>query len=97
MTHTVSLNPARAGLAVSPGHYAPDEFAPLLECSYGSYIYTQNPSNVGMPLNSPACHNPVERPEDRFHCELCGGNYCSVHAALTAHDCERVMDEKGEE
>ncbi len=91
MTLTAPIRPAPPGLGVVPGHYAPDEFVPLLECSYGSYLHTANPAGMEMPLTRPVCHNPVERPEDRFHCDQCGGDYCSVHTARAAHDCERLV------
>lgn len=92
MTPTAPNRPVRAMLAVKPSDHAPDEFVPLLECSYGSYVYQPNPQTVELPLNCPACHNPVERPEDRHHCSDCGGDYCSVHADPTAHDCARLTD-----
>jgi hypothetical protein len=90
MTPTAPIRPARPTLSVCPGHFAPDEFVRLLECCYGSYVNHPNPTGVGMPLSRPVCHNPIERPEDRHHCEFCGGNYCSVHAERAAHECESL-------
>ena len=76
--------------------FGPEETVPGLECSYGSlaYSYADTPldiQNVQMQARRRGCHNPVETPDERHHCDLCGGDYCTVHAEPTAHDCEAVI------
>lgn len=82
-THTTHLNPK----------FGPEETVPGLECSYGSfaYSYASPPYESAQQSRRTGCHNPVERPEERHHCDCCGGDYCDVHADPAAHDCENVI------
>lgn len=76
--------------------WGPNEIILGLECSYGTlaYFYADQPwdvQNVRQQSRLPGCHNPIETPEERHHCETCGGDYCIVHAEATAHDCVFVI------
>lgn len=74
----------------------PDETVPGLECCYGTYAY----SYADLPPDVPrlcqqarrhGCHNPIETPDERHHCDACGGDYCVVHADPEDHDCASVI------
>jgi hypothetical protein len=74
--------------------FGAEETIPGLACSYGAFAY----SYARMPDSSsqgrsrlPGCHNPVEDPDERHHCEFCGGDYCSIHAEPSGHDCSHVI------
>ncbi|MBV9850932.1 MAG: AN1-type zinc finger domain-containing protein [Armatimonadetes bacterium] len=74
--------------------FGSEEIVPGLECSYGSFAYSYGPfSHDPFPRHSRlhGCHNPVETPKERHHCDFCGGDYCSVHAERAAHDCSNVV------
>lgn len=68
-----------------------------LECNYGTFAYSHHASplnNVSEHPQQPACHNPIETPDERHHCAACGGDYCEKHAAPAAHDCEHVISNR---
>ncbi len=95
---TGAMPPAPAAYAPSRARLNPrfgaEETIPGLECSYGSFAYAYLPTEeggVGRRSRLPGCHNPVEDPDERHHCAACGGDYCSVHAETSAHDCESVI------
>jgi hypothetical protein len=66
--------------------YGPEETVPGLGCSYGALVYSRAARHRN------ACHNPIETPDERHHCDLCSGDYCSVHAEPAAHDCMFVAE-----
>ena len=68
--------------------FGPEETVPGLGCSYGASAYSRGP---GYPHRH-ACHNPVEAPDERHHCDLCGGDFCSLHAEPAAHACTSVLE-----
>lgn len=74
--------------------YGAEEIIAGLECSYGSlaYSYDRTPREGGYarPLFL-SCHSSVEDPDERHHCDFCGGDYCLVHAERAAHDCDSVI------
>lgn len=87
------LPPRPSATPLNP-KYGPDETVPGLECSYGTfaYAYSRIPEdNVSQRSRRAGCHNPVECPHERHHCDICGGDYCSVHADGSAHDCHCVI------
>ena len=65
-----------------------------LKCSYGTYAYASDHDlQIGSrhSLHLKGCHSPVEEPDERHHCHVCGGDYCSTHAERAAHDCSDVI------
>ena len=84
--HSASSYQAVAGRTYSPPARAESDKTTTwgLECSYGSLAYRSAVSPLG-------CHNPVETPGERYHCDRCGGEYCSLHAEPVAHDCLSVL------
>lgn len=74
--------------------YGAEEVVPGLECSYGSLAYTYDRIPQDGAYACPqflGCHSTVEDPDERHHCDFCGGDYCSTHAERTAHDCDNVI------
>ena len=95
-SHTArATGAARGGSRTSLNpHFGPEETVPGLACSYGCLAYSYAlPLRDGLPGRSrlPACHNPVEAPDERHHCDSCGGDYCSVHAESATHDWGHVI------
>lgn len=79
-----------------PPKYGPEETIPSLVCSYGAlaYSYSETPLDMGSAFTQShrrRCHNPVETPDERHHCDGCGGDYCTVHAEPVAHDCAAII------
>lgn len=77
-------------------NYAEGEVVPGLGCDFGTF-HLAAPRKPGVTVSRsriPDCHNSVESPGDRHHCEMCGGDYCSVHAKIDAHDCQNVVIER---
>lgn len=75
-------------------NYGPEETIPGLECRYGSFAYSYSHApadNVQARSRRAGCHNPIETPDERHHCDACGGDYCAVHAEPAAHDCVDVI------
>lgn len=74
-------------------NYGPEETVPGLECSYGTLASSRFllPSdNARRHSRLLGCHNPVEKSSERFHCAVCGGDYCCIHADRPAHDCDNL-------
>ncbi|MBV9848485.1 MAG: hypothetical protein JO250_02240 [Armatimonadetes bacterium] len=71
--------------------YGPEETVPGLACGYGTRAYSYTDRLLARPPTRFACHNPVEDPDERHHCALCGGDYCAMHAEPTAHDCAYII------
>ncbi len=74
--------------------FGPEETVPGLVCSFGSLAYaTAHDPHTGTCSHTHllGCHNPVEDPDERQHCAVCGGDYCSTHAECAAHDCDNVI------
>ena len=72
--------------------YGPEETVPGLGCGYGTLAYSYTDRLQGRPPQRYACHNPAEAPDERHHCDLCGGDYCTLHAEPSAHDCAFVIE-----
>ena len=74
--------------------FGAEETVPGLRCSYGSLAYA-SARDFGAGARDRAhlagCHNPVEAPDERHHCDCCGGDYCVAHAEAAAHDCADVI------
>ena len=77
-----------ATMAPLAPRYGPEETVPGLGCSYGAHVYSRAAGHA----RHRSCHNPIETPDERHHCNLCGGDYCSVHAEPAAHDCMFVAE-----
>ena len=72
--------------------YGAEETVPGLACGYGTFSYSYTDRLQGRPPHRYACHNPVEAPSERHHCDQCGGDYCTIHAEPAAHDCAFVIE-----
>jgi hypothetical protein len=92
--YSTVLDPEAAPKARLNPCYGAEETVPGLGCSYGSLAYCYGRDHQTGPHGAsrlPACHNPVEDPEERHYCSFCGGSYCTVHAEQAMHDCENVI------
>ncbi len=86
---------SRMGTRLAP-QYGPEETVPHLVCSYGSqaHRYTATPldaQNAQVQSRKRGCHSSVETPDERHHCDQCGGDFCAVHAEPAQHDCDLVI------
>ncbi len=79
--------------------YGPKETVRWLECSYGDMNYVTYSSAGSLQALQPdnleprhlGCHNQIDKPHKRSHCEACGGDYCQTHAEPEAHDCASIL------
>jgi hypothetical protein len=74
--------------------YEADEVVLGLECNFGVFAYSYASGgrhNVSEHPHRSGCHNPIETPAQRHHCDRCGGDYCALHAEPAMHDCQYIV------